>query len=322
MPDRPPPACAPLLEGNWIRQPQMAPIVAQFAPSGKPSRPWQGFLPCRMGYAAVPAVVVSIMILPVLALLILLGCIAGWRSRRRLAVGAGALAVLLFLLTGCGLLPRVLLQRLESPYALRPALDWAPHNAIVLLTGDSVYVPHDKVEPSRSAYGRITEAAVLYRDCRQAQAACKVLVSGGDPSHMDTTLAASYGAVLRQLGVPADDLILETRSNTTWQNAQFSRPLLARLDAPRVWLVSSAWHLRRSVLYFGHFGIVATPVRADYLRGQLTGWPSASNFVLADIALHEYLGIARYRVYNLLGWNAPGLPPLPRDAAAGAVTKR
>ncbi|WP_254422869.1 YdcF family protein [Rhodanobacter sp. B05] len=300
----------------------MAPIVAQFASSGKPSDPRQGLLARRMGYAALLAAVVSIMIFSVLALLILLGCLARWRGMRWLSVGAGALAVLLFLLTGCGVLPRVLLQRLESPYALRPALDWAPHNAIVLLTGDSVYVPHDKVEPSMSAYGRITEAAVLYRDCRQAQVACKLLVSGGDPSHMDTTLAASYGAVLGQLGVPAEDLILETRSNTTWQNAQFSRPLLARLDAPRVWLVSSAWHLRRGVLYFGHFGIVATPVRADYLRGQLIGWPSASNFVLADIALHEYLGIARYRVYNLLGWNAPGLPPLPQSAAADAVTKR
>lgn len=278
-----------------------------------------------MRYAAILAVLVSTMILSVLALLILLGCAAGWRGRRRLAVTAGALALLLFLLVGCGVLPRLLLQQLESPYALRPALDWAPNNAIVLLTGDSVYVPGDKVEPSMSAYARITEAAVLYRDCRLAKAGCKLLVSGGDPAHMETTLAVSYGAVLLQLGVPAGDLILEARSNTTWQNAQFSRPLLAALDRPRVWLVSSAWHLRRSVLYFGHFGIEATPIRADYLRGNISGRPSASNFVLTDIALHEYLGVARYHVYNQLGWNAPALPALPQPplaAEAGSTTTR
>jgi uncharacterized SAM-binding protein YcdF (DUF218 family) len=259
------------------------------------------------------------MTLSLFALLVLLGLLAGWRGRRRLAGGIAALAVLLFVLVGCGVLPRLLLRRLQTPYALRPAPDWAPHNAIVLLTGDSVYIPHDKVEPSMTAYGRITEAAVLYRDCRQARVSCKLLVSGGDPAHMGTSLAVSYGVVLRQLGVPADDLILESRSNNTWQNAQFSRPLLAALGEPRIWLVSSAWHLRRGVLYFDHFGIAATPVRADYLGAWISGWPSASNFVLTDVALHEYLGIARYHVYNAMGWNAPQMPLLVQAGQARAT---
>lgn len=265
------------------------------------------------------------MILSLLAALILLGCVAAWRGRRWLAGAAAALVVLLSVLVGCGVLPRLLLRRLQAPYAVRPVLGWAPHNAIVLLTGDSIQIPGGKVEPSRGAYTRITEAAVLYRACRQAKVGCKLLVSGGDPLHVNTTLAASYSEVLRELGVSVEDLILESRSNNTWQNAQFSRPLLARLDAPKIWLVSSAWHLRRSVLYFDHFGIVATPVRADYLRAQMSLWPSASNIVLTDVALHEYLGIARYHEYNLLGRNAPPLPPLPQvslPSEARSITKR
>ena len=110
------------------------------------------------------------MTLALCALLVLLGCVAGWRGWRRVAGVAATLAALLFLLVGCGVLPRLLLQQLQAPYALRPALDWAPHNAVVLLTGDSVRIPHDKVEPGISAYGRIAEAAVLYHACRQAQA--------------------------------------------------------------------------------------------------------------------------------------------------------
>ncbi len=265
------------------------------------------------------------MTLPVFACLLLLAALFGWRGWRRLGWSIVALAALLFGLVGGGILPRLLLHRLQAPYALRPALSWSPRNAIVLLTGDSVYIPHDKVEPSMTAYGRITEAAVLYNACRQAQVACKVLVSGGDPSRMGTTLAASYGAVLRRLGVPAADLVLESRSNTTWQNGQFSRPLLAALGAPHVWLVSSAWHLRRSVLYFSHFGIAVTPVRADYLRAMIGVWPSASNFVLTDVAVHEYLGIARFYVYNALGWNAPALPWLapvqPGRTTVGTVVQ-
>ena len=250
------------------------------------------------------------MLLSLIAALILLAWLALWRRWRRLGGGAALLAVLLLLLAGCGVLPRLLLQRLQAPYALRPTLAWAPHNAIVLLTGGSIHVPQDKVEPSIGAYGRITEAAVLYHACHAAGTDCKLLVSGGDPERMETPLAVSYARVLRGLGVPDEDLILESRSNNTWQNAQFSRPLLAKLDAPKVWLVSSAWHLRRSVLYFDHFGIAATPVRADYLRAELDPWPSAQNIVLTDVALHEYLGVLRYHVYNAMGWNAPAMKPV------------
>jgi uncharacterized SAM-binding protein YcdF (DUF218 family) len=260
------------------------------------------------------------MMLCVVAVLVLLACLAAWRGWRWLAGVAAALAILLFVLAGCGVLPRLLLQSLQAPYASRPPLDWGSRNAIVLLTGDSIRLAGGEVEPSRGAYARITEAAVLYRACRQARADCKLLVSGGDPSHVATTLAVSYGRVLRELGVPAADLILETRGNNTWQNAQFSRPLLVAMDTPRVWLVSSAWHLRRSVLYFDHFGIVATPVRGDYLRAQIGLWPSAANIVLTDIALHEYLGIARYHEYNLLGRNSPPLPPLSHSALPGVAT--
>ncbi|MGN6706717.1 MAG: YdcF family protein [Rhodanobacter sp.] len=250
------------------------------------------------------------MLLSLIAALTLLACLALWRRWRRLAGTFAVLAALLLVLAGSGLLPRLLLQQLQAPYAQRPAQAWAPHNAIVLLTGGSIRVPHDGVEPGISAYGRIAEAAVLYHACHQAGVGCKLLVSGGDPQRRGTALAVSYARVLRGLGVPGEDLVLEPRSNNTWQNAQFSRPLLAKLDAPKVWLVSSAWHLRRSVLYFDHFGIASTPVRADYLHADLGLWPSAQNLVLTDVALHEYLGVLRYHVYNAMGWNAPAMKPV------------
>ncbi len=253
------------------------------------------------------------------AVLLALLLVARWRGSRWLAASLAALAALLFVLIACGPLPRWLMHELQAPYALRPALRWAPSNAIVLLTGDAVSVPAAGVEPSADAYARIAEAAVLYRQCRLAGASCRLLVSGGDPSRLDTTLAASYAVVLRGLGVAGDDLILESRSNTTWQNAEFCRPLLAALGAPKVWLVSSGYHLRRGVLYFSHFGIFATAVRADYWRPNISVWPSSLNLVLTTIAVHEYLGIARYYVYNALGWNVPKLPALAAGRPAAAA---
>jgi uncharacterized SAM-binding protein YcdF (DUF218 family) len=74
-------------------------------------------------------------------------------------------------------------------------------------------------------------------------------------------------------------------------------------------LVTSGVHLRRAELYFRHFGIRAVPVRADYVDAVITPVPQAYNFLLMDVALHEYTGLARYRVYNLLGWNVPAKSP-------------
>ncbi|KRE99554.1 hypothetical protein ASG87_14275 [Frateuria sp. Soil773] len=246
-----------------------------------------------------------------LVILLALAGIALWRRRRGWAGGFAGAALLLFLVAACGPLPAWLLERLQAPYAALPASSWGPgNNAIVLLTGDAVAIPHGQVEPSFWVYGRIARAAMLYRECRQAGASCKLLVSGGDPARLGTPLAVSYGDALRRLGVPDADLILESRSNTTWQNAQFARPLLEALGVSRVWLVSSAFHLRRGELYFRHFGIAATAVRGDYLKADPGLWPGWWNLGLTDVALHEYVGLARYRVYNALGWNAPPQPPL------------
>jgi hypothetical protein len=35
----------------------------------------------------------------------------------------------------------------------------------------------------------------------------------------------------------------------------------------------------------------------------------AYNFALTDFALHEWIGIARYHVYNALGWNPARIHP-------------
>jgi uncharacterized SAM-binding protein YcdF (DUF218 family) len=260
------------------------------------------------------------MIFTALALLLVLAGVSRWLRWRGCSRVAFALALALFLLAGSGLLPMFLLQRLQAPYVVRPALAWVPDNAIVLLTSGAVPVPDQPVEPGFAAYGRIAQAAMMYRDCAGAARRCTVLVTGGDPSLLGTPLAVTYGAALQRLGVPAVDLRLESRSLSTWQNAQFSRPLLQALGAQRVWLVTSGFHLRRGLLYFAHFGIHPTPVRADYMAPTFSLWPSAGNLVLTDVALHEYAGIARYYVYNALGWNAPRSASLDVAPVAGEAS--
>lgn len=242
----------------------------------------------------------------VLIVLLALAVVASRLRRRRTARALCAVAATLFLAIGCGPVPAWLLARLQAPYAADAPIRWAPRNAIVLLGAGTLKVPGDgRVESRLFGYPRIVRAAALYRACKQVGNDCRVEVSGGDAVGTGVSEAAAYGEELQRLGVDPRDLMLEPRSMNTWQNAQFSAPLLEGYGAGRVLLVSSGTHLRRGSLYFAHFGIDAVPVRADYLSAHWSWWPLSWNFMAADVALHEYAGVVQYRLYEALGWNAP-----------------
>lgn len=252
------------------------------------------------------------MSLTLLLLVLLLAAIAAWRRRRRLARGLAALTLLLLLAIACGPVPRWLLEHLQDGYPSTVSTAWAARNAIVVLgTGTTRAYEGAPLEPPVFAYGRLTQAVALYRDCKAAGKQCMVLVTGGDPQKHGAAEAVVYAATLRRLGVPADDLEVEPRSLSTWQNAQFTRPMLLAYEPQRLLLLTSGFHMRRSLLYFAHFGLRPEPVRGDEVNATTPSWPQAWNIALCDVALHEYAGIARYYVYNAMGWNmAPVTAPL------------
>jgi len=250
------------------------------------------------------------MTLNVLLVLILLAVVLALLKWRRSSRALMVLALILLLAVGCGPVPTWLLTRLQSAYAVDAPISWGQRNVIVLLGAGTVRVADTgNVEASLYAYGRINKAAALYRACRQSGQLCKVEVSGGDARALGKPEAVIYGEQLQRLGVDAADLLLESRSMNTWQNAQFSAPLLKAYGVDRVLLVSSGFHLRRGMLYFTHFGIPAMPVRADYVSGVASWWPLSSNFAMADLALHEYAGIAQNQLYEAMGWNKQATNP-------------
>lgn len=248
------------------------------------------------------------MSLAVLCVLVIVAAVCAARGRRRAARGLAVLSGVLVMAVGCGVVPAWLLDSLEKPFEDEPHITWGTRNAIVLLGAGTFHVGQT-VEPSMFSYPRLVEAAQLYQACRKSDNDCKILVSGGDARHHGEPEAAVYGRELVALGVDRADLLAEPRSMNTWQNAQFSRAVLAEYAPDRTVLVSSAIHLRRSLLYFAHFGVTPIPVRADDLQATASPLPMAYNFALTDYALHEWIGIARYHVYNALGWNPERVQP-------------
>jgi uncharacterized SAM-binding protein YcdF (DUF218 family) len=220
------------------------------------------------------------------------------------------LAIATFVLVGSGVPANWLLRALQDGSAVNTA-DWGARNAIVLLGAGSELTDRGPELPVFS-YGRLTKTFELYRECKARAAVCRIVSSGGDTHGYGRSEAELYTAMLERLGAAPADLIVEKRSLNTWQNAQFTAALLKAEMPDRVLLVSSGIHLRRAELYFTHFGIHAGAVRGDYVRAQLSVVPSAWNILLLDQALHEYLGVLRYHVYNRLGWNTgPARPGAP-----------
>jgi uncharacterized SAM-binding protein YcdF (DUF218 family) len=125
-----------------------------------------------------------------------------------------------------------------------------------------------------------------------------VILSGGSPlagGPGEADLAARH---LRGMGLSANEVLIESESRSTWQNAAF----VAEKFAPQsVILVTSAYHMPRAMLAFRSHGITALPAPTDY-RVDPKGYtlssflPSAHALRDVSIALHEYVGLLYYRL--------------------------
>lgn len=105
---------------------------------------------------------------------------------------------------------------------------------------------------------RTRRAAELFHDGE----APGILVSGWGDCILNEHL-------LERDGVPAADITLERKSRTTRENAEFSIPLLRKLGARRVIIVTSWYHSRRALRCFEHYA----PDLRFYSRPSYFGYP-------------------------------------------------
>src|SRR5436190_1127046 len=95
----------------------------------------------------------------------------------------------------------------------------------------------------------------------------------------------------------------KTNSKNTYQNAKFSSYLLKKQYNEQFFLVSSGLALKRALLYFSFFKIYPKPIASDFITIPITKYPLGYNFAMNDFAIHEYIGILRFHIYNFFGWN-------------------
>jgi uncharacterized SAM-binding protein YcdF (DUF218 family) len=222
-------------------------------------------------------------------------------------------AVLLLVICGLSPLGKILLYPLEQRFPPWDAARGAPDGIIVL--GASIEpdlsVAHN-TPVVRGAPDRIIVAAALARRYPNA----RVVFSGGSANLLsnDAREADFAGAIFESLGVDKSRLIMERASRNTQENALFSKALVKPDDGERWVLVTSAFHMPRSVGLFRKAGFAVEPYPVDWRVGGRDDLMSLSSVAVeglgrTDLAVREWMGLLAYRLTGKIDEVLPGPAP-------------
>ena len=242
--------------------------------------------------------------------LVIVGGLCLWRSWRKTGFGLLVGAVAWLWLWSTPIMYRWLGGSLESEWPVVKAEDAPTADAIVLLGGGMG--SNTNVYPYAEMWNgadRVWHAARLYK----AGKAPVVIPTGAGERESSVPL-------LRDLGVPESAIRVEPAARNTEENARFVEKLLTASDNPKpqlpttnyqlptkkILLVTSAWHMRRSVLMYRKYApsLEIIPAAADYEATVQTGhpfslkdlWPDATMFYANSYILKEYIGYWGYRL--------------------------
>jgi uncharacterized SAM-binding protein YcdF (DUF218 family) len=232
------------------------------------------------------------------------------RRRSRLGPRLLCTGAALFLLITFSPLSEVLIANLENDYP--PLLEPPPLKTIVVLSADGEDLPGFPITSTLNdaTQLRLAEGIRVYRKLSRP----KIVVSGGVLRKGDRPVAAMMADYLIQLGIPREDIAIEGRSQTTYENLVEVRKLIP--PEPFI-LVTSACHLRRAMGVVRKVGMSAVPAPAAFWSlphypptetwTQRTlsimegfAYPSAARWPYLQWAWHEYLGLAWYRLLGRL----------------------
>jgi uncharacterized SAM-binding protein YcdF (DUF218 family) len=234
-----------------------------------------------------------------LILLILAGAVLALTRRFR---RTGTVCVLIFALAALafGLLPlsSYLMLPLENRF---PQFhdDGQPVAGIILLGGS--------VEAAKSA----SRSTLIANDAAERllgtialahrYPGARILISSGSGALFQngTAEAPIIAAYFKEIGIDLARVTIEDRSRTTFENAVYSRALADPKPGERWLLVTSAWHMPRSVGVFRKADFPVVPYPVDY-RTSGTLWEQdifstvSEGLRRLDVGAKEWVGLIAY----------------------------
>jgi uncharacterized SAM-binding protein YcdF (DUF218 family) len=238
------------------------------------------------------------------------GVLAALFGKRRWSISVVLAAFLVLMLAAWTSLGALMLGPLEERFH-RPASLPEKVDGVVVLGGGL----EAAINLARGGYemndggDRFVEAAALAR----RYPAARVLVSGGVGTIMlkGESDADTAPRLLAALGIAPERLILENKSRNTAENAANARNMAQPRPGETWLLVTSAYHMPRSVGLFRKVGFPVVAWPSDYRTSGEEGvgfFTDNETDALQNttIALHEWIGLIAYWLSGRIDSPLPG----------------
>ncbi|MCD4772376.1 MAG: YdcF family protein [Bacteroidales bacterium] len=158
----------------------------------------------------------------------------------------------------------------------------------------------------RNNIDRVLQAIELYKTGKID----KILLSGGAGNLIfrDMLEAELLKDFLLQIGINEKDILIDTLSDNTYQNAVYCARILKKnhLEKENILLITSAVHMRRSLGCFKKQDINVIPYSTNKYAGirryqfEHLFIPQLVNFILWKKLIHETIGYVVYDIYGYI----------------------
>ncbi|WP_374627102.1 YdcF family protein [Pandoraea sp.] len=248
---------------------------------------------------------VSLFLPPVNVLVLSVAALVVWRRCPRIGKTLAIVAILALWVQAMPWFGRQLARPLEVGTAIdlkwldaarqSPVAAATLPQAVVILGGGSTRHAPEFGRDNGADLNDTTLARVRYGVFLARRTQLPVLVSGGSPTGDVVEARAMAQVATDEFGVPVR--WIEGQSLNTAQNATFSARMLANAGVSRVYLVTSAWHMRRARDQFERAGLTVVPApccnanafEPDAMPG---GWPTIGGLRTTHQALREWMALA------------------------------
>lgn len=202
-----------------------------------------------------------------------------------------------------------LLRPLEMRFATNPELP-DKVDGIIVLSGTEK--PYESALWHQVELGESAERNFAFmRLIRQYPHATHVFTGGTGSMKFSHYKSAHVARKLfSELGVDVSQIVFEDQSRNTFENVKFSKALVKPKSDENWVLITTAWHMPRSVGIFEKFKwpVIAYPVDHATKPGDLfrCSWDFSDHLYVLNMAVKEWVGLAAYWVTGKTSTIFPG----------------